>query len=213
MLKLKQSNVTPPDLFAYKFPQDQFIVTAYDYDNWLEKIRKHAVDNDYPIPTPGECENQLCRRLSGEFCIGGGPHSFINTRFRLEDVLHGASALLTGSIVDKDVAEERARICSMCVANVPVQGCATCTGLATFVSGLKGAQSTKYDYLLKVCAVCKCPNESQVWYDAETLSKSVTPEMMETYREINESGKCWKWDLLALRAKSDTTESRSGTID
>jgi hypothetical protein len=194
MLALKRHDgPTPPDLFQYRFPEDRFLVTAYDYDSWIAQIKKHAVDNEYPIPTNEECENQLCRRLSGEWCIGGGPHSFVNTRFTLNDFIRGTKVLtpfvLQGSVVSKEVAESRALICSRCPINVRVPGCASCSQMANVVGEIKGAQNTKYDNLLEACGICHCSNQAQVWIPAEYLAKGVTPEMMETYREIDE---CWK---------------------
>ncbi len=166
----------------------------------MDRIKKHAVDNDYPIPTKEEVENHLCRRLSGEWCTGGSAHSFINTRFTMDDFRRGAQIAITGTLVDQKTAEERAMICSRCVANVSIPGCSACTGLANLVASLKGAKKTKYDHLLKVCGVCLCANEAQIWYEAEDLAKGVSPEMMETYREINESDGCWKF--LALTGKT-----------
>lgn len=39
----------------------------------------------------------------------------------------------------------------------------------------------------------KSLNEVQVWVPAEHLAKGVTPEMMETYREVED---CWKWKAI-----------------
>lgn len=201
MLSLKRRDITPPDLFRYFFPEDQFVVTAYDHTSWLAKIKKHAVDNGYPIPSQQQAEDQLCRRLSGEWCIGGGPHSFVNTRFKLADFIRGtkvlASFVLSGNVVTKEIAEQRALICSRCPLNVRVPGCASCTGMANAVAEAKGKGSTKYDYLLQACGVCKCSNEAQVWVPAENLAKGVTQEMLETYQEVDEAGECWKYKALA----------------
>lgn len=196
MLTLRRRDITVPDLFRYFFPEDQFVVTAYDHQSWMDKIKKHAVDNDYAIPTQEEAENQLCRRLSGEWCIGGGSHSFVNTRFKLADFIRGtkvlASFVLGGNVVTKEIAEHRALVCSRCPLNVRVPGCASCTGMANAVAEAKGKGSTKYDYLLKACAVCFCSNEAAVWLPIEYLAKGVTPDMEKTYEEIDSVGECWK---------------------
>jgi len=127
----------------------------------------------------------------------GSPHSFINTRFTFDDLLRGAKTALTGTIIDQQTAEQRALICSRCVANVTVPGCSACSGLSNLVASLKGAKKTPYDHLLKACGVCLCANEAQVWYSAEDLAKGVTPEMMATYKEIAESDGCWKYDEIS----------------
>lgn len=213
MLKLKNSNVCVPDKFTFKFPQDGYIATAFDQLTWFELIDKHYKDNGYPQPDNWKeiAEDQLCRRLSGEWCIGGGPHSFVNTRFTINDFIRGTQVLapfvLSGEVVSQEVADKRAMICSRCPVNVRVPGCVSCSGMANAVAAAKGAQKTQYDHLLQACGVCHCSNEAQVWIPAKYLAKGVTPEMMETYREINESGECWKYQELALIAKSDINES------
>src|SRR5439155_12239204 len=162
MLRLKPNNVTPPDKFTYRFPQDGFTAKAFNRDDWFRVIDKHYKDNQYEQPENWReiAEDHLCRRLSGEWCVGGGEHSFFSTRFTLDDFLRGTKVLstfaLSGQVVSKELAEQRALICSRCVANVKVEGCAACTGMANAVAEAKGAKATKYDYLLESCAVCKC---------------------------------------------------------
>lgn len=196
MLLLKPSNVTPPDGFTFKF-QDGHVVRANGRDDWFAKIAKYAIDNGYEIPSHEVAENQLCRRLSGEWCIGGGAHSFINTRFTFDDFLRGTKVLtsfsISGQVVSKEVAEERALICSRCVANVRVPGCSTCNAMANVVMDAKGGKTTKQDHRLEACGVCKCSNQAQVWVPAEFLAKGVNEEMMATYKEIEESDGCWKY--------------------
>lgn len=199
MLRLKQTNITPPDKYTWKFPQDGWMAVAFEKQDWFNKIDKHYKDNNYPQPDNWKeiAENDLCRRLSGEWCEGGGPNSFVNTRFKLNDFIRGTkvltSLLLNGEVVSAAIAEKRALICSRCPLNVRVPGCSACAALANVVGELKGKGTTKYDHLLQACAVCHCSNEAQVWVPAEHLAKGVTSEMMETYREIDE---CWKWKAI-----------------
>lgn len=200
MLRLKPSNVTPPDKYKYRFPQDGFVATAFDRDAWFGIIDKHYKDNpqfEQPDNWREIAEDALCRRLSGEWCTGGTENSFIKTRFTFDDLLRGAKTALTGRIVEPEIAVSRALICSRCVANVPVPGCSGCSGLANLVASLKGAKKTPHDHLLKACGVCHCSNEAQVWYSAEDLAAGVTPDMMATYREIAESDGCWKYEAIS----------------
>jgi hypothetical protein len=201
VLKLKPvtDSITVPDDFTYRFPQDGFVVRHPVRAAWFDLIDRHYRDNGYEQPENWReiAEDALCRRLSGEWCTGGTPHSFVNTRFTLDDFLRGARVSLTGSLVDPATAEARALICSRCVVNVNVPGCTACSGVANLVATLKGARKTKYDHLLKACGVCKCANEAQVWYAAIDLQRGVTPEMMLTYQEIDQAGECWKYQELA----------------
>lgn len=197
MLRLKPGNTTVPDKFQFKFP-DGHIVFAIGRQEWRDKINAYATDNNYPIPSDETIEDQLCRRLSGEWCIGGTESSFINPRFTLNDFLRGMEVLssfaIGGEVVSQEVADARALTCSRCVANMEVPGCSSCTGMANAIASMKGAKSTKYDHLLKNCAICHCHNQCQVWIPAEYLAKGVTPEMMAQFREIPD---CWKGKEVA----------------
>ncbi len=196
MLRLKPTNQTPPDFYTYKF-QDGYTIRAVGYDEWWDKIKKYASDNNYPVPSVEEAEDALCRRLSGEWCSGGDEYSFVSTRFTLDDFLRGMKTLgefvLKGQVVSPEMAEARGMVCSRCPLNTPVPGCASCVGLANAVVAIKGAKSTKHDHLLKVCSVCLCSNEAQIWLPIDSLAKSTTPEMMEKYRRV---GECWKKNEL-----------------
>jgi hypothetical protein len=214
MLRLKPSNVCPPDKFSFQFP-DGHIVYAIDKEEWFEKIKKYADDNQYPVPSKEEAEDQLCRRLSGEWCDGGDQYSFISTRFTLHDFIRGTRvlgsfALGAGRVVDQGTASRRALICSRCFANVRVPGCSSCTGMANAVAEIKGKKGTPYDHLLKACGVCHCSNEAQVWIPAEHLKKGVTDEQMEKYKQIPE---CWKKDeLLAIQRKSENNSDNAEVL-
>lgn len=196
MLSLKPNNVTPPDKYTWKFPQDGWVAAAFDKDDWFRQIDKHYKDNDYIQPDNWKeiAENDLCRRLSGEWCSGGDEYSFIDTRFTLQDFINGTkvltSLLLHGEVVSAKIAEERALICSRCPLNVPVPGCRTCSAIANVIGDFQGKGTTKYDYLLKACGVCKCANEVAVWVPARDLAKGVDEKSMKKYRKVEE---CWKW--------------------
>lgn len=209
MLRLKPSNVTPPDGFSYRVPQDGTFIRANTREVWLARIRQHYTDNGYEIPANLEeiVEDALCRRLSGEWCVGGTPHSFITTRFTIDDFLRGTKvvgsfALSDATVVAPEEAERRALICSRCPLNVPVPGCTSCLKMADVVATAKGARGTKYDHLLQACGICHCSNEAQVWYPAESLRASVTPEMIPKYAEIDQVNECWKYQAV-IAAQSE----------
>ena len=197
MLRLKQSNVTVPDKFTFTFHQDGYVSRAIDKESWFADIDKHYKDNGYPQPDNWKelAEDQLCRRLSGEWCDGGDEHSFIKTRFTFDDFVRGSAVLGSvmmsdDAIVDQQTAENRAMICSRCVANVDVPGCKSCFAMANLVGELKGKKTTRYDHLLKACGVCHCSNEAQIWVKGEHLKKGATDDMMKTYAQIPD---CWKY--------------------
>lgn len=189
-----------PDKYTYRFPQDGYTAEGMSVEEWFEAINKHYTDNNYAKPDNWKqiAEDQLCRRLSGEWCSGGNEYSFIDTRFTFDDFVRGAKVLgsfaLGDGVVSQEVAEERALICSRCVVNVNVPGCSACKGMANLVAELKGSKMTKHDHLLKACGICLCPNSVQVWVPAEHLAKGVTKEMMKQYEQVDE---CWKYKAVS----------------
>jgi hypothetical protein len=192
MLRLKSGNTTVPDGYRYKFA-DGHVVYAIGVEEWWDKIKKYANDNNYPIPSVEEAEDALCRTLSGEWCSGGDEYSFVSNRFTMDDFIRGMKTLtrffVKNEVVPQEVAKSRATICSRCVLNMDVPGCHACTGMVDAVMLIKGARSTKLDHLLKSCGVCHCSNQAQIWIPIETLAKSTTPEMLEKYKRVEE---CWK---------------------
>lgn len=202
MLKFRPTNVTPPDQFRFICPHDSRLIKAFDKRDWFNAIEKHYADNGYELPENWKeiAEDQCCRTLSGEWCEGGTPHSFVNaTRFTVRDFVRGTKVLgsfvLSGEkVVDQKTAEERALICSRCFCNVSVPGCSKCNQMANVVAQAKGARKTIYDHLLKSCAVCSCSNEAAVWLPMKHIRKGVTPEMIEQFKEVPD---CWRAKELA----------------
>src|SRR6266576_4365259 len=92
MLRLKPSNVTPPDKFRF-VSRDGHVIHAFGKDEWVEKTKKYAANNNYPIPSIEEMEDQLCRTLSGEWCTGGDEYDFVTNRFTMNDFLRGMKTL------------------------------------------------------------------------------------------------------------------------
>jgi hypothetical protein len=198
MLRLKPSNVCPPDKYRYLF-HDGHTEHGFSADDWRDKVGKYATDNGYAVPSVEEMEDQLCRTLSGEWCTGGDEYSFVSNRFTFDDFLRGMKTLgkfvLTGQVVSQKVAEARAMVCSRCVLNMSVPGCASCAGMANAVVAIKGAKSTKQDHLLRACGICKCANAAKVWLPIEIIAKSTTPEMLEQYKRVSE---CWQKSELEI---------------
>lgn len=197
MLKFRPSNVTPPDFFRFICPEDGIEIKANDKETWFSKIQFHYNTNNYPLPEDwkAQAEDQCCRTLSGEWCEGGKPSSFINaTRFTMVDFIRGTKALgsfvLSGdAVVSESVAEERALVCSRCFANVNVPGCQRCNKMANVVTQAKGAKKTKYDHLLKSCGICHCSNEAAVWLPIEHIKKGLNEQMISQFKEVED---CWR---------------------
>jgi hypothetical protein len=200
-------NSCPPDEYVYHH-QDGHVTQAKDQDTWFAAIRKHMVDNGYPVPPNLEelAVDQRCRTLPPGFCKyedGTNPSAYIDRRRGPDDLMRGMQVLFdvlnpfTDPLVDQELAESRAATCAACPANVDIQGCFSCNNMADAITRIRGSNKTKADHVLKSCAVCSCLGRAQVWVKPEILAKGVTDDMMTQFRSISH---CWKWkeiDALA----------------
>lgn len=211
MLRLIPTNVQPPDGYRFVVPRDGVPIIANSYEGWLEKIKKHFADNVYELPADwiAQAEEQLCRFLPPGWCRyddGSAPTAFINRRFTFDDALNGTKVLIEfkrqGSpLVSQEEAEARGKTCAACYAALPIPGCSACVAFANYVAEVAGAKKTKADPMLdsKVCAVCLCSAQANIWIPVEVSQAGVTEEMMDLFpKEF-----CWKRkQILALRQPS-----------
>lgn len=200
MLKLINNSVTPPDKMRYRFPEDGFTVMAMDRDDWFRGIKKHYVDNEYPMPDDWRerAEAQLCATLPSGWCRhedGSEPTAFLSRRFSLGDAINGTKVLANlvangCPIVSQEVAEERARTCAACYVLMEIPGCGSCGGIANIVAAACGARTTSSDHVLegRVCAACHCAARANVWIPVEISQVGVTPEALA----LMPSEWCWK---------------------
>lgn len=207
-LHLISRGSSPPDRFRYTFPEDGHRVVGFHYDGWLTEIKNHYQRNEYPMPENWKeiAEDQLCRLLPPghcEYSTGEPPEFFVNSRFTLEDALHGTAALAAWTfsgfpLVDKAVAEERGAICSACYANVNIPGCSSCVNFAGKVGDIVGQTELKSEARLygKVCAFCRCATKAHVWMPKSVLRAGVTDEALNAMPK----GFCWKRKLLLEEA-------------
>lgn len=151
----------------------------------LLAVREHRIANGYPLP-PGweeELESEMCRHYGPETCRfvdetpQSGPRSI-----RVEDVKNFLRVVGTwmgggAQFVEPQEAERRAAICAACPKNQTIEGCTPCVNFVQAVTAVLGDRVTKYDGVLKGCAVCSCSNQAQVHLPLEVLHKGVTADM------------------------------------
>lgn len=206
MLRLKPTNVTPPDAFRFRVPEDGTDIIANDHSGWLAKIQKHYTDNGYPLPPDwvARAEAQLCATLPPGWCQhedGTENTAFMNRRFEVADAINGTKVLIEfvkqgAPIVAQDIAESRAKTCAACYALLHIPGCGPCVGFANYVAEVTGARRTLADPILetKVCGVCHCSAKANVWIPVEVSQRGVTDEMLAMFPDF-----CWKRnEMLAL---------------
>jgi hypothetical protein len=215
VLRLKPSNITPPDGFRFRVPGDGTLITANVRSDWLDKIAKHYRDNGYTLSDDwqAQAETQLCALLPPGWCRyddGTEPRTFIDRRFNLGDAINGTNVLIEfvkqgAPLVNQDTAEARAKTCAACYALLDIPGCNTCASFANYVAEVAGARATKADPLLetKVCGVCHCSARANIWIPVEVSKAGVTDEMMEQFPDW-----CWKKQgIEALRKSSESVTS------
>jgi hypothetical protein len=189
-LALLKTNSVPPDGFRYVFPDDGFVVHAWSYDAWVQVARDHLIANNLSIPEDlqAQMEEQLCQTQEPGWCSYDDPNRpRVSTILSWGDVL---SALTTFArwiaggcqYVSQDEANRRALICSRCYMNTFIGGCSNCEAA---VAKVTGKVSTKYDFALKACAVCKCVLRAKVHFPLDTLAQE-SENLQELYPPF-----CW----------------------
>jgi hypothetical protein len=189
-LCLTNRSVCPPDGFRYVFPETGYIAHGWNHNDWVNDAIRHLQVNNLAhradlVPL---MEEQLCKTLPPGWCNYDDPNrARVSVSLGWQDVLGGlktfASWIAQGcQYVTKEEADRRALICSRCYLNVNVQGC---TGCQQAVVEVTGNRKSKYDDLLRSCAVCKCFLRAKVHFPISTLDRE-SLGAQELYPEF-----CW----------------------
>ena len=205
-LRVKIRGMTPPNGFRYTFSQDGVQVHCGVYEDFLLKVKQHYQRNGYAMPEDWaeQAEDQCCRLMPAGVCMygdGSEPEFIINNRFSFDDVVNGTKTLAAWvasgfPLVEQEVAEARASICTACYANVSIPGCTSCVNFAQVVSEVVGRKELKTDQFLenKSCAYCRCASQVNVWIPVEVSRHGLSQEFLEQAPEH-----CWKRaEALAL---------------
>lgn len=201
MLKFSfPKNLVPPGGYRANMPDGHTIIEA-DRNAWFASIKAHYKRNGLALPEDWRemYEDRLCKTLPPGNCINsnGMPANTQDIRIDIDDLKHGMQVLWNitrhpDPLVSKELASQRASICAACPANISVPGCKPCIQLANTIMDVKGKCSTPADSFLRVCAVCKCSNEAQVWVKKEVLMTGASGEQLARMKELNPG--CWKAD-------------------
>ena len=183
MRRFKQARVTPPSGFVYLVPETNVEIRAGDFDNLVDRVRKHLAVNKRALPDglASTIEHYICLINPASFCIGesedGDRQSVVTSAQKIKDATNMASTRLKWGadrfLTSQDEAERRAEICMNCRENF--RGvCTTCNGLKDYVVKAIGDRVTRRDAQLGVCTFCSCLIKAKVHISAEAL-KVVTP--------------------------------------
>lgn len=166
----------PPDGYRYIDPLDGYLSHAWDYGTWVEQQMNHLRVNNRPVPDDlGEqMQEQLCLTLPPGWCNYDDPQRpRAVASLDWNDVMRGIETFSRwiaqgANFTEQAEAERRAQICTRCYLNVHVSGCASCQAL---VQEVVRNRSTRFDYALKACAVCKCMLRAKVHFPMNILDK------------------------------------------
>lgn len=190
-------SVVPPGGFVYVEPASGVEFRHTVFDEILNRVRLHRIANGFPLP-PGwqdEVESAMCEHHGPETWqfVDESSDNREPRRVHISDVLNFVAVVRAWvaaeqgeKFVSPEEAERRAEICAGCPYNQAIDGCQPCQDLAGKVYRLLGGRTTKWDHMLKGCAICSCSG-AQVHITLRILHKGVPPEMNEKFP----TG-CWK---------------------
>jgi hypothetical protein len=195
MLIWRNKTRTPLNGWRYLVPETGVLVTGPHWDTLLANVAKHLEANSLPTDPHLErrIEEYMCKEIP-DGCDSISTRDAKPKKMTVGDVLRftamiGADMLNGRERVDKEVANNRARICVGCPDNIDPAGCSTCNRgrMEKLIEKLTGAIATKHDARLKSCRHCGCINKAQVWFPLDILQKF-------TQADVNAAlpSNCWK---------------------
>lgn len=163
-----------------------------------EIVYKYRLANGVPVASEPalmiEIEDQLCHLAPAGTCRDVKGQVIMSGRtLTIQDVMRGTQVLFDWFLngkqkVAQELADNRARTCSTCYANVEPAGCSSCSQgkLRELAEKVVGGDSTPHDQYLKSCAYCACQLRAKIWLPVDVLRRH-TPE--EELKRMPEH--CW----------------------
>lgn len=201
LLKFHDKNAVPVNGFRYVHPKTGFEFNS-DYKNFDElmaHIHSYNRQNGHKTITREEVENWLCDQPGMEFFCGKVVRNIERT---LKQYKSGLVAFIKevfgGEPVKQEIANERARRCSICPYNVRVTGLSVNQNLTNIIAmKSKAGKHTPYDSRLYICEKCTCPLVAKVHSPQNIVEESLTPEQKESLQlpiqsKTSESILCWQ---------------------
>jgi len=157
-------------------PIDGFVCHAWTYNDWvaLQRQHLHANERKEPIDLEETMQDQLCQTLPPGWCNfddANRPraHGSLDWSAVAGALKTFAAWMVQGcQHVHQEEANRRALICSRCYLNVSISGCSGCQAL---VKEVLHTGTTKYDFALRGCGVCKCVLRAKVHFPQEILDR------------------------------------------
>ena len=184
MLKLTDYQTLPPGEFKWTEPSTGFKVQARSWSQMLRQVHSHRIGNDGCDISEGweaRFEHDYCLQnsLDGtQWCSDEKYYAPDPSRplhwADIQRFLFSMIQWVAGGrkLVGQDEAERRAAICATCPKNVELHvACPNCVKLDSLIAETKGDRVTSLDSSLKNCEVCRCHNQTSVWFPNESIAK------------------------------------------
>jgi|KBSMisStaDraftv2_1062788.scaffolds.fasta_scaffold01511_27 hypothetical protein len=208
-MRLRDRNKFPPGGFRFYVPETRWSIQPWvSFDVAVQQIIQHRQANPFLTQSKGwstdpgivadeldafnaaVCEQMRWMDFIGE---GGGPAgppkamSHQSPSSRSAQVVAGVKTIAAwelagGNVVDRALANARAKTCSACIKNESGDLLSFFTEQAARLIKLQLETknnmklSTDFDPLLGVCSACGCVNKLKVWAPLDIILKEMKPE-------------------------------------
>ena len=142
-----------------------------------KKVEAIRLERGLPIDNiQKDVEEHLCR-LIPSWCERKIRGPMIRKEFTKADVLAFIESvkgtILSGGVVEKSLAEDRAQACLQCPYNLSLAGCEGCNGVSNVIFSMLGAtRRVKIITQLKSCGICGCSLKAKIWVPKDVLEKT-----------------------------------------
>lgn len=186
MLALNDVNTVPPGGYRFYISETNTWFAGSSVHGLCQSVARHRSANGLPGISEDALsdliQDQLCRQLPPGICFDR-QRGKIAPSLTLSAVKQGTKTIVDWWLhgkqkVDKAQANERARICATCYANVPPDDCTTCSQsvLREISEAVVNGEETDYDGYLKACAICSCQLRAKVWLPLDILKRNMPSE-------------------------------------
>lgn len=184
MKKLKDIQFSPPGGWHYEEPSTGRVFKSIVKSNLISEVKNHRISEGIPVgDVVGDVEHFICVKNSEKWpdlCLeeSGYADVPVKSKYTVSDVrAFGESiahTLKSGGVVSKEEANRRASICLGCKLNTTVEGCTSCSKIASFIYGILGARADDLAYKerLQQCGNCGCALAAKVWISKQELKSN-----------------------------------------
>lgn len=184
MKKLKDVQFAPPGGWHYEEPSTGKVFKSIVKSTLITEIKNHRISHGIPVGNvEADVENFICVKNNEQWpglCLEDEGYSDapIKSKYTVADVRafgeSVAHTLKSGGVVSKEEANRRASICLGCKLNVKVEGCTSCSKIASFIYGILGARADDLAYKERLlqCGNCGCALAAKVWISKQELKSN-----------------------------------------